>query len=220
MLENTNLIVRLSDLQYRTVAQVIAENPLSGLVVPYQLHEGYAWSLETFPPEHDAATHCAVLDTPIQNGDGDWLQAWRIEALTEEQLTERAAALHDEREKARQRITDWRDAQEAGGIVFEHAGRAWDGGLTVRRRMQPMLALPGLPDGFFWTDADNNDVQMTLIDLGELSAAHELAIVNHGFDIHKRQRFLKATVDALESMDALKTFVPGWPPLEEAATQE
>ena len=111
----------------------------------------------------------------------------------------------------RERINAWRDAQEAATIVFEHAGRRWDGGLEVRTRLMPMLSLPALPHGFFWTDADDNDVPVDLPDLAALSAAHEAAIVAQGFAIHMRQRSMKAEIEALESADALAGYTPGWP---------
>ena len=59
---------------------------------------------------------------------------------------------------AHARIESWRDAQERAPIVFEHAGHTWDGGLQTRQRLQPVVALDALPDGFFWTDADNNEL--------------------------------------------------------------
>lgn len=58
-----------------------------------------------------------------------------------------------------------------------HDGRAWDGGLIVRQRLQPVVSLPALPSGFFWTDHDNNDVPVTLSELRDLSDAHEVALV-------------------------------------------
>lgn len=103
----------------------------------------------------------------------------------------------------------WRDEQEAAGIVFEHAGRSWDGGLIVRQRLQPVLGLPALPPGFFWTDASNEDVPMTLPVLQDLSDAHEQALVVRGFEIHARQRSLKNALGAM-TMEQLVGFVPGW----------
>ena len=83
--------------------------------------------------------------------------------------------------------------------------------LAVRSRLMPMLSLPALPHGFFWTDADDNDVPVDLPDLAALSAAHEAAIVAQGFAIHMRQRSMKAEIEALESADALAGYTPGWP---------
>lgn len=108
-------------------------------------------------------------------------------------------------------INNWRDEQEQALIVFDHGGRQWDGGLVVRQRLQPVIALAALPEGFYWTAADNVDVPMTLAELGDLNAAHEAAIVARGWQIHARQRAMKNEVAALETVEAVRAYVVGWP---------
>lgn len=112
-------------------------------------------------------------------------------------------------QKAHGRIGQWRDQQEASGFIFTHADREWDGGLVVRQRMQPVLSLPGLPEGFFWTDASNNDVPMDMASLQLLAAAHEQALVVRGFQIHARQRTMKGSLEAMTRQQLLD-FNPGW----------
>lgn len=104
-------------------------------------------------------------------------------------------------------IQSWRDAEEAKPITFEHAGRVWDGGLVTRQRLQPVLALETLPEGFFWTDAGNNDVPVTLTDLMALNQAHEAALVAEGFRIHARQRQMKVTIESM-TLEQLNAFKP------------
>ena len=113
------------------------------------------------------------------------------------------------RSAAREQIEKWRDIQENDGLTFMHDGRAWDGGLIVRQRLQPVVSLPALPPGFFWTDRDNNDVPLTLSELRELSAAHEVAMVTRGFEIHARQRAMKTAVADMDAVQ-LQAFAPGW----------
>lgn len=113
------------------------------------------------------------------------------------------------RSAARAQIEQWRDQQEHEGLTFMHDGRAWDGGLIVRQRLQPVVSLPALPPGFFWTDHDNNDVPATLSELRELSAAHEVALVTRGFETHARQRAMKAAVAEMDA-EQLQAFAPGW----------
>lgn len=108
---------------------------------------------------------------------------------------------------AHARIEAWRDAQERAPIVFEHAGSAWDGGLATRQRLQPVVALQALPEGFFWTDAGNEDVPVTLAELRALNAAHETAIVLRGFEIHAQQRSMKGELEALD-LAGLQQFEP------------
>ncbi len=120
-----------------------------------------------------------------------------------------AADRRDEALKAAHaRIQSWRDAEEAKPITFEHAGRVWDGGLVTRQRLQPVLALESLPEGFFWTDAGNNDVPVTLADLMGLNQAHEAALVQEGFRIHALQRQMKAAIESM-TLEQLKLFKLG-----------
>ena len=119
--------------------------------------------------------------------------------------------LDDLRATAHAAIERWRDQQENAGFTFTHAGHEWDGGLVVRQRLQPVLGLAALPDGFFWTDADNSDVPISMPALQSLSAAHEQALVLRGFEIHARRRAMKAKIEAMDRA-ALLAFAPGWPP--------
>lgn len=104
-------------------------------------------------------------------------------------------------------IQSWRDAEEAKPITFEHAGRVWDGGLVTRQRLQPVLALESLPDGFFWTDAGNSGVPVTLADLAALNQAHEAALVGAGFRVHTLQRQMKAAIESM-TLEQLNAFKP------------
>jgi len=113
-------------------------------------------------------------------------------------------------------INTWRDSQEGSGILFDYAGRRWDGGLTVRTRLQPVVALAQLPSGFYWTSANNEDVPMDLEALRELNAAHEAALVARGWEIHARQRCMKLEVAELDTAEALQAYVVGWPAETEA----
>ena len=108
---------------------------------------------------------------------------------------------------AHARIEAWRDSQERANIVFEHAARRWDGGLQTRQRLQSVVALTALPEGFFWTDAENNDVPVSLADLRAINAAHETATVMRGFEIHAGQRAMKAALELLE-LPELQAFDP------------
>jgi len=202
-------IIRISDLAYRTAPEVIAENPMVSFAVPFELPEGYAWVRETFPPAFDPTTHRAELAAPVEDKDG-YAMAWAIEPLSPEQLAELAAEAEALRSAARQNISGWRDEQERGGFIFEHDGRRWDGGKDVSDRMQPLLSLPALPPGFFWTDADDNDVPVSREDLEVLYVAHQMALVLKGFEIHVRQREMKAAIEEMTPAQ-LRAFVPGWP---------
>lgn len=111
--------------------------------------------------------------------------------------------------KAVEAIEKWRGEQESLGIVFEHQGQLWDGGLIVRQRLQPVISLSELPPGFFWTSLSNEDVTMDLDGVRSLNASHEAALVARGFQIHARQRAMKAAVAAMGA-EQLGAFKPDW----------
>ncbi|WP_297572551.1 DUF4376 domain-containing protein [uncultured Deefgea sp.] len=114
------------------------------------------------------------------------------------------------RQNVVEKINAWRDQQEQKGFVFRYDEHTWDGGVAVATRLQNSVKMPALSDGFYWTDADNVDVPMTLEQLQQLNAAHDQAIFNQGFRIHDRQRTMKAEVEKL-SGEALSAYIVDWP---------
>ncbi|EAB1276526.1 TPA: DUF4376 domain-containing protein [Escherichia coli] len=68
-----------------------------------------------------------------------------------------------------------------------------------------------MPEKFFRTDADNNDVPMTAASLMALSEATELAMFAKGVEINTRQLQMKAEVEALTDLKAIRSYVVGWP---------
>ncbi|EJN0086520.1 DUF4376 domain-containing protein, partial [Escherichia coli] len=67
-----------------------------------------------------------------------------------------------------------------------------------------------LPEGFFWTDAENNDVPMTAEALMALSEAAEKAMFTKGMEIHVRQRTMKKELEKLTSADEILAYRVGW----------
>ncbi|EHJ6107415.1 DUF4376 domain-containing protein, partial [Escherichia coli] len=66
-----------------------------------------------------------------------------------------------------------------------------------------------LPEQFFWTDADNNDVPMTAEALIALSNAAQKAMFAKGLEIHVRQRAMKKEIEALDDADAILAYKVG-----------
>ncbi|EON0915657.1 DUF4376 domain-containing protein [Escherichia coli] len=110
-------------------------------------------------------------------------------------------------------ITAWRNQQENAEITFELNGRRWDAGHAPRNRLAPVLdaARAGvLPESFYWTDADNNDIALTTEELEALDAGMVQAMVQQGFRIHEQQRRMKQAIDALTTPDDILAFVVSW----------
>ncbi|EPD5095841.1 DUF4376 domain-containing protein, partial [Salmonella enterica] len=68
-----------------------------------------------------------------------------------------------------------------------------------------------LPDGFIWTDADNNDIPMTSGELINLSDAIDQAMFTKGLQIHMRQRQMKEELEKLTDAQAVMDYVVSWP---------
>ena len=71
------------------------------------------------------------------------------------------------------------------------------------------MGLPALPEGFFWTDALNNDVPMDMASLQLLASAHKQTLAVRGFQIHARQRAMKESLGTMTRQQLLD-FTPGW----------
>ncbi|EFC7121838.1 DUF4376 domain-containing protein, partial [Escherichia coli] len=68
-----------------------------------------------------------------------------------------------------------------------------------------------LPEGFAWTDGDNNVVPVTAAEIIALADATEQAMFAKGVEINTRQLQMKAEVEALTELKAIRSYVIGWP---------
>ncbi|SRA14903.1 putative phage tail fiber protein [Escherichia coli] len=122
-------------------------------------------------------------------------------------------AVEEARRMKNAEINAWRDAMEASGYVFEHRGRKWDYGKEAMTRlgMSASAARGGvLPEGFFWTDAENTDVPMTADELISLSDAAGKAMFRKGLEIHIRQREMKKAIAELSDSETILAYRVGW----------
>ncbi|HIB1524645.1 TPA: DUF4376 domain-containing protein [Salmonella enterica subsp. enterica serovar Muenchen] len=111
-------------------------------------------------------------------------------------------------------INAWRDEQEDGNYLFQYNGHRWDYGKATQDRMSISLAMAKkglLPEGFAWTDGDNNIVPVTNDSLIALAGAIEQAMFEKGVQINQRQLQMKAEVEALTTLPAIRAYQPGWP---------
>ncbi|EJJ0229819.1 DUF4376 domain-containing protein [Salmonella enterica] len=111
-------------------------------------------------------------------------------------------------------INNWRNTQENANYVFQFNNRNWDYGKATQERLTlsvQMAKQNKLPDGFIWTDADNNDVPMTAGELLNLSDAIDQTMFTTGLQIHLRQRQMKEEVDKMTDAKKVLDYVTGWP---------
>ncbi|MEF1256013.1 DUF4376 domain-containing protein [Vibrio sp. M260112] len=105
----------------------------------------------------------------------------------------------------RNEINQWRDTQEANpDEVVAVNGIEWDANPSARSRIESTLNSGYLPP--FWTDA--NDVDQP-ISIDVLKAIHA-AIVQRGFEIHTRQRQMKAEIKQIINFETLEAYKVGW----------
>ncbi|EMX0993730.1 DUF4376 domain-containing protein, partial [Escherichia coli] len=97
--------------------------------------------------------------------------------------------------------------------LMEFNGRRWDYGKHTKERISTSLTVARsgqLPEGFAWTDGDNNIVPVTAAELLALGDAIELAMFNKGVEINTRQLQMKAEVSALQTLEEIRGYVVGW----------
>lgn len=121
--------------------------------------------------------------------------------------------IEDARNQKYAEINAWRDQQENGSTTFDWNGHKWDAGKASQDRLAPVLVVAKagqLPDGFFWTDASNEDVPVTVDDLLAIDAGMTQVMVTQGFKIHERQRQMKKDISELTKVSDILNYPVGW----------
>ncbi|EAW9081718.1 DUF4376 domain-containing protein [Salmonella enterica] len=122
--------------------------------------------------------------------------------------------LEKAREQKTREIDTWRNRQENGSFTFTWNNHSWDASKASQNRLAPVLTVAKsgqLPEGFFWTDANNEDVPVTVDDLAAIDAGMTQAMVVQGFKIHERQRQMKKDIDELTKVSDILNYPVGWP---------
>ncbi|HCM1954403.1 TPA: DUF4376 domain-containing protein [Salmonella enterica subsp. salamae serovar 9,46:z4,z24:z39:z42] len=121
--------------------------------------------------------------------------------------------LADAKEMKYAEINAWRDTMEGGNYPFTFNGRRWDCSKASMDRLSPVTATAksgALPEGFFWTDADNHDIPVNADGLIALEVAMQQHMVIVGFKIHERQRQMKQDVEKMTDRRLVEYYRPGW----------
>ncbi|ENQ5775139.1 DUF4376 domain-containing protein [Salmonella enterica] len=117
------------------------------------------------------------------------------------------------REQKNREIDAWRNTQENGDVTFTWNNHSWDASKASQDRLVPVLIVAKsgqLPDGFFWTDANNEDVPVTVDDLTAIDAGMTQVMVSQGFKIHERQRQMKKDISELTKVSDILNYPVGW----------
>lgn len=121
--------------------------------------------------------------------------------------------IEDARKQKHAEINRWRDIQENGSVTFTWNNHSWDASKASQDRLAPVLIVAKssqLPPGFFWTDASNEDVPVTVDDLTAIDAGMTQAMVVQGFKIHERQRQMKKDISELTKVSDILNYPVGW----------
>ena len=108
-------------------------------------------------------------------------------------------------------VTAKKAEQLAGGFLWN--GKRWDADAQAQQNVTSMASAVAagmaLPDGFFWTSYDNEDVEIDAAGISALSAAMMTFI----FSTHSHARSLKETIEAQASnADVMDVDIDsGWP---------
>lgn len=106
----------------------------------------------------------------------------------------------------------WRVQEENRRYSVSYLGHHWDCDKAALERVTVAAAQAAknlLPDGFFWTDAANNDIELSaeqVIALGDLISS---TLFTRGLEIHKRQREMKKFIAQATDVAVLAAFIPG-----------
>uniref|UniRef100_UPI002096727C DUF4376 domain-containing protein n=3 Tax=Enterobacteriaceae TaxID=543 RepID=UPI002096727C len=113
------------------------------------------------------------------------------------------------REARRQEIEAWRAEQEAKPFTFEWNGRIWNAGPDSLGRLSPVVMLAKSVTAqthMAWSDADNQQVKLSMPELEELAAAMVQAQVDRNDEIYRRQREMKEELSGLDDLASIRAF--------------
>ncbi|EMV5395115.1 DUF4376 domain-containing protein [Escherichia coli] len=109
-------------------------------------------------------------------------------------------------------IEAWRIEQEAQPFTFEWHGHTWNGGPDSLARLYPVVMAAGADSGQWdvmtWSDADNQQVKLSMTELEELAAAMAQAQVDRNNEIYRHQREMKEELSNLLDLKQVREFSP------------
>ena len=110
----------------------------------------------------------------------------------------------------RQEIEEWRTEQEAQPFTFEWNGHSWNGGPDSMARLYPVVMSAKsvtTPKTMVWSDAENQQVKLSMQQLDELLTAMVQAQVDRNDEIYFRQREMKDELNNLDDLRSIREMV-------------
>ncbi|WP_052985312.1 DUF4376 domain-containing protein [Shigella sonnei] len=157
-----------------------------------------------FDDRDQAVPYTATADDVAPTGQRIWqeLQSGKWGEIAPFTVT--PEMLEAAREARRQEIEAWRTEQEAKPFTFEWNGRIWNAGPDSLGRLSPVVMLAKSVTA--QTDADNQQVKLSMPELEELAAAMVQAQVDRNDEIYRRQREMKEELSGLEDLGTIRAF--------------
>ncbi|HBB9147860.1 TPA: DUF4376 domain-containing protein [Escherichia coli] len=160
-----------------------------------------------FEGETEFVPYTAMQDDSAPTGQRIWeeLQSGKWGEIAPFTVTPELIAAAKDAKKME--IEAWRTEQEALPFTFEWNGRTWNAGPDSMARLSPvvMAAKSDMArDVMTWGDADNQQVKLSMPELGELATAMARAQVNRNDEIYRRQRQMKDVLDGLEDLRSIR----------------
>ncbi|WP_052962150.1 DUF4376 domain-containing protein [Shigella sonnei] len=157
-----------------------------------------------FDDRDQAVPYTATADDVAPTGQRIWqeLQSGKWGEIAPFTVT--PEMLEAAREARRQEIEAWRTEQEAKPFTFEWNGRIWNAGPNSLGRLSPVVMLAKSVTA--QTDADNQQVKLSMPELEELAAAMVQAQVDRNDEIYRRQREMKEELSGLEDLGTIRAF--------------
>lgn len=110
-------------------------------------------------------------------------------------------------------INKWRNEKENASYILNINGNDWNYNKITQQRLEMAVDIArqnSLPEGFFWTNAHNQDVPLTAGQLLELNEAISKAMFTKGLQIHVRQRQMKKEVENFTEVEKVINYPVDW----------
>lgn len=161
-------------------------------------------------PAHNPRTETAVRDGVVQNADGYWEAAWRVESIVPVDTEGRATFVSNTKDALKAEVATLRYEKETGGVLLPN-------GASIRtdRESQAQLNAAysslknGLIESTFWKADGGVWVSVTLTEIEPIAQV----VANHVAACFAAERTHCEAIDQIDAVEALADYdvAVGWP---------